>query len=116
MNVSTKYNIDDYVLFVLSDRTQETGNINIFYGYIKQIEILKTDRHLNIHYRIKQTKSSNEYTINEKYLFKDVKEIFKFFNQNARNFLNVDKQAFKLNDSLTAGINIDTLNDDDLPF
>lgn len=109
MTFNTKFDKNDTIYFIM--QVGKIGECEIFIGIINSIFVTydaynKTNKSYNV-----TCKSNNSrYSIDEKYLFKNVKEISSLFNENVRSFLDKERK------NLTNNTISSTIDDDDLPF
>lgn len=116
MNVITKYNIEDSVLFFYSIKNPQ--NVYLFVGIITDIKINCSKHYTEIKYdidvlprqypdQLNYREYPDKITIEEQYLFKDDRDLFKIFKENVRNYLNPENiKEFKIKKE----------QNDDLPF
>lgn len=98
MNIITEYNIGDFVYFMDKQNRDVIGDIKIYGGIIESITCYIKNQKTEINYIISVTNPlRGRYELNERFLFKNIKDINKFFTNNMRQFLDesfVSKETF----------------------
>lgn len=103
MNINIKYDINDNVYFVVSSN-YGNGGFEIQNGIVNEIKIIRNDKNKTfITYEIRTKRSS--FYVDEPFLFKNDSDLYKFFKENIRNFIDENRLVSRKK-----------IEEEDLPF
>ena len=115
MKIETSYNLHDTVFFLESGNS--VGDVSVRCGMIKEIEIKISDNGgtCEVTYKIIMDSSASYqndwFEVNEEFLFKNEKDVMKFFNKNMKIQLEKTEDKRERLESLVLNEDVD-----DLPF
>jgi hypothetical protein len=109
--INAKYDIGDAVAFLYAeDPRNDSANVKMLMGIIKQVNIMKNADGIKISYFVNmwdenRQRSGGDTEIDEEFLYKDEKDLSRLFRKNLREFLSpenirVVRSAFKEEDDL----------------